>query len=320
MFFAMQDQSSTRKQALVDLVRDASLEVTPAGAAKITEFGEIVPNGCTIYVTFLPGADFAETIRTVRRLKAAGYIAVPHFAARSIPSAKYLQENLAVLQGEIGVTEGLLVGGSVGRPMGDFGSSIEVIRTGLFEKYGFTRLGLAGHPEGSPDISEADCDLAVKEKNDYAKNTDMTLYLATQFVFEAGPLVAWEKKIRKDGNRLEICVGIPGLATIKTLLTYAKQCGVGPSMRFLTRRPSDMIRLSLQKSFLGRYSNAPLSEPSQLLCDLARAVAADPECLIRRCHIYPFGGLKKSAKWIYEVQNGNFEFSGRGFELLSKLP
>ena len=97
----MQDASKTRKQALMDLVRDASLEVTPAGAAKVTEFGEVVRNGCTIYVTFLPGSDFMETIRTVRRLKAEGYNAVPHFAARSIPSAKYLEKNLALLQGEL---------------------------------------------------------------------------------------------------------------------------------------------------------------------------------------------------------------------------
>ena len=317
--FSMQNQSNTRKQAVIDLVRDASLEVTPAGAAKIAEFAEIVRNGCTIYVTFLPGSDFAETIRTVRRLKAEGYNAIPHFAARSIPSAKYLEENLAVLQGEIGVTEGLLIGGGVDSPVGDFDASIEVIRTGLFEKYGFTKLGVAGHPEGSPDISEADCNLAVKQKNDYAKNTDMTLYLATQFVFEAGPLVAWERKIREEGNNLHICVGIPGLASIKTLLNYARECGAGPSVRFLTRRPIDIFRLSLQQSFLGRYSSAPSAEPSQLLCDLAGARESDPGCLIRRCHIYPLGGLKKSAKWIYEVQDGNFQFSGRGFDLVSKL-
>ena len=320
IFLVMQNASKTRKQALMDLVRDASLEVTPAGAAKVTEFGEVVRNGCTIYVTFLPGSDFMETIRTVRRLKIEGYNAVPHFAARSIPSAKYLEKNLAVLQGELGVTEGLLIGGGIDSPLGDFAASIEVLRTGLFEKYGFTKLGLAGHPEGSPDISELDCDLAVKQKNDYAKNTDMTLYLATQFVFEASPVLVWEKKIREEGNRLEICVGIPGLATIKTLLNYARQCGVGPSVRFLTRRPIDMVRLSLQQSFLGRYFSAPSAEPSQLLYDLATAVEGDPGCLIRRCHIYPLGGLKKSAKWIYEVQDGNFEFSGRGFDVISKLP
>ena len=81
-----------------------------------------------------------------------------------------------------------------------------------------------------------------------------------------------------------------------------------------------MVRLSLQQSFLGRYFSAPSADPSQLLCDLAIAIDADPECLIRRCHIYPLGGLKKSAKWIYEVQDGNFEFSDRGFEVISKLP
>ena len=297
------------------LMQETSVEVTPPGAAKIQDFAEILRPGCKVYVTFLPGSDFADTIETVRRLQEDGYHPVPHFAARSLVSAKLFERYLAVLKGELGITEGLLVGGGVDKPLGDFGSSIEVLRTGLFEKYGFTSLGLAGHPEGSPDIPAADCAQAIREKNEYARETDMTLYLATQFVFEASPLLAWEKNIRSRGNRLPICVGVPGLATIKTLLGYAKQCGVGPSMRFLTRRPIDLLRLSLKGSALGNYFSAPQSEPSQLLCDLSSAISADPECLIRRCHIYPLGGLKKTAEWMYNVMDGNFVFHGRGFKI-----
>ncbi len=304
-----------KKSALIDLMATTSLELTPGGAAQIADFSQVVRRGCTIYVTFLPGSDFAETMNTVRRLQAEGYHPVPHFSARSIPSAAVLGENLAALQGETGITEGLLIGGGVDRPVGDFSASIEILRTGLFEKYGFTEIGLAGHPEGSPDISAADCAQAIKEKNDYVRQTDMRLYLATQFVFEAQPVLDWEKMIREQGNRLPIHVGIPGLATIKTLLRHAQNCGVGPSMRFLTRKPMDMLRLGLKDSFLGRHINAPDSEPSQLICDLLVGIHADPDCLIRRCHLYPLGGFKKTAAWMHQVQDGLFEFSGRGFSL-----
>jgi len=111
---------------------------------------------------------------------------------------------------------------------------------------------------------------------------------------------------------LPVYVGIPGLATIKTLLRHAQHCGVGPSMRMLTRNPMDMLKLTLKDSFLGQYVNAPSSEPSELLRDLIRGIHADPDCLIQQCHLYPLGGLKKSAAWMYKIQDGEFEFAGKG--------
>jgi methylenetetrahydrofolate reductase (NADPH) len=174
-------------------------------------------------------------------------------------------------------------------------------------------MGLAGHPEGSPDISPADCALAIQQKNDYAKQTDMQLYLATQFAFEAAPIFAWERSIRAAGNELPVHIGVPGLATIKTLMRHAAHCGVGASVRFLTRNPVNMLKLSLKDSFLGKYVNAPSSEPSELVRDLVVGMAADPECLIEQCHLYPLGGLKKSAQWMYKVQDGRFTINSKGF-------
>lgn len=305
--------AAAEKQAIIDLMQKTTVEVTPGGAAKVADFRALLREGCTVYVTFLPGSDFADTVKTVRRLKDEGFNPVPHFAARSIPSAKFLEENLASLQGETGVTEGLLIGGGVDNPVGDFTSSMEVLRTGLFEKYGMQKMGLAGHPEGSPDISPADCALAIKEKNDYQKQTDMSLYLATQFAFEAAPIFAWEKEIREAGNELPVHIGVPGLATIKTLMRHAAHCGVGASVRFLTRNPMNMVKLSLKDSFLGRFVNAPSSEPSELMRDLVFGLNADPDCLIKQCHLYPLGGLKKSAEWMYKVQDGEFDLNSKGF-------
>jgi methylenetetrahydrofolate reductase (NADPH) len=249
----------------------------------------------------------------VCRLKEEGFNPVPHFAARSIPSANFLAENLASLQGETGVTEGLLIGGGITHPVGDFSSSMEVLQTGLFEKYGMQKMGLAGHPEGSPDISLAECALAIKQKNEYAKQTDMQLYLVTQFAFEAAPVFAWEQAIRAVGNQLPVHIGVPGLATIKTLMRHAAHCGVGASVRFLTRNPVNMLKLSLKDSLLGKYINAPAAEPSELIRDLVTGVEADPQCLIKKCHLYPLGGLKQSAQWMYKVQDGNFVFNSKGF-------
>ena len=144
----------------------------------------------------------------------------------------------------------------------------------------------------------------------------MQLYLATQFVFTAAPILTWEKAIRTEGNQLPIHVGIPGIATVKNLLRHAQNCGVGASMRFLTRNPLTMIRLSLKDSLFGKYVNSPSSEPSILIRDLCRGVKDDPNCLIRQCHLYPLGGLKKSAEWMYKVQDGKFNFNTEGFAVV----
>ena len=60
------------------------------------------------------------------------------------------------------------------------------------------------------------------------------MYLATQFFFEASVFELWEKHIHKLGNKLDIHAGIPGPANIKTLISYARSCGIGNSIRFLS--------------------------------------------------------------------------------------
>ena len=133
-------------------------------------------------------------------MKNEGYCPIPHFAARSIESEKIFEESLAKLRQEANVNEALLIGGGVDIPVGPFTASIEILRTGLFDKYGFNRIGVAGHPEGSPDITPKECEQAIREKNEFNQHTDADLYLATQFLFEAKPLFQWEKTIRNQGT------------------------------------------------------------------------------------------------------------------------
>ena len=50
--------TNQEKQALIDLMGKTTLEVTPSGAAKVSDFSQILRAGCTVYVTFLQGSDF----------------------------------------------------------------------------------------------------------------------------------------------------------------------------------------------------------------------------------------------------------------------
>ena len=143
---------SNETQNILKFLHNTSLEVTPGGAKKIEDFRTMLRPGTTVFVTFLPGSDIADTVATVKRLFAEGMKPVPHFAARSIPNLKFFEDTLKIMQAEAQVDEALLIGGGVTNPVGDFSSSMEVLRTDLFQKYGIKKLGVAGHPEGSPDI------------------------------------------------------------------------------------------------------------------------------------------------------------------------
>ena len=296
------------KQQIIDFLKDCTVEVTPGGAKKIDDFRDVLKPGTTVYVTFLPGSDFNDTIATVKRLREEDMVPVPHFAARSIPSASFLEENLKSLQAETGVKEVLIIGGGVDNPVGDFSSSMELLRTGLFQKYGIEKIGVAGHPEGSPDIPPEEVKKALQEKNAFAKETGLQMYITTQFIFESEPVIEWDKRLREEGNQLPIHIGIPGLATLKTLLNHARACGVGASMRVLTRQAANISKLMTTKM------------PDKLVRELAEYKATHPECGITKCHLYPLGGLKKSAAWMYAVQDGNFELNDKGgFDLTVKI-
>ncbi|NIA68933.1 metFprotein [Pelagibius litoralis] len=292
---AVDTAAEETRQQIIDLLQGFTIETTPGSAAKIPDYREHLRPGARVAVTFLPGSDFADTVATARRLRQEGFEPMPHFAARSIPSRDALEGYLQALKDSVDIKHVVALAGAVDSPLGPFESSMDILETGLFDKYGIETIGIAGHPEGSPDISPSGLQEALTWKNTFAERSDASLYIATQFCFEAAPIIAWDKAIRAAGNHLPIHIGVPGLATIKTLINHAKACGVGPSMRFLTRQARNVAKLMT------------VNAPDKLLLDLARYKALDPDCGIARVHMYPLGGLRRSAAWSYAVADGHFD-------------
>jgi methylenetetrahydrofolate reductase (NADPH) len=297
------------RQPIIDLLSGFSAETTPGAARKTADYRAHLRPGTTVYITFLPGSDFDETVALAVRLRAEGFEPVPHLAARSIPGRRVLDDKLARLAGEAGVTQVLAIAGAVARPVGELGDSMQMLETGLLDRHGITRIGVAGHPEGSPDIGDEAIRAALAWKNAFAERTGAELYVVTQFCFEAAPVIAWDRRLRAEGNRLPIHVGLPGLASIKALIGHAKACGVGPSMRFLTRQARSVAKLM------------SVSAPDRQLAELAAYAATDPACGITGVHVFPLGGLRKSAEWSYAVTDGLFRMNadGRGFEVTAPV-
>ena len=291
------------RREIMDFMAGFSLETTPGSAAKIASFREHVRPGSSIYITFLPGSSFEDTIVVAKRLRDEGFNPVPHIAARSLESRAALETNLRRCAEEAGVRQVLLIGGAVSEPVGEFSNVMQVLETGLCDKYGIAKIGVAGHPEGSPDIPEEAVRQALAWKNAFAARTGADMYIVTQFCFEAEPIIRWDQRIQAEGNRLPIHIGIPGLATLKTLMAHAKACGIGPSMRFITRQAMNVAKL------------LTVAAPDRLVADLASYQATDPSCGITGVHMFPLGGLAKSAEWSYAVAEGRFEFHGHGFSV-----
>ena len=277
-----------------------SIEVTPTGATKIESFRDCLDPGTTVNVTFLPGTDPADTIAVCERLHNDGMRPVPHLAARSLRDADQLDELLSAYTARCGVEEVLCIGGGVDSPVGGFDATMQVLQTGLIQKHGIRHIGIAGHPEGSPDISDDEIAEALDAKNALAKADGLNLYIETQFCFEADIVLEWEKRVRAAGNALPIRIGIPGPATIKTLFRFAQISGIGPSIRFISKQAKNVAKLMTVQS------------PNLLLTGLAEGMAADKECLIRHFHYYPFGGFARTATYAGAIANGRIEMLPKG--------
>jgi len=280
--------------------RNWSIEVTPTGATKIDSFADILPEGTTVNVTFLPGSDPLDTIAVAKRLADDGMNAVPHIAARSLTDADQLDQLVKAMTVQANVREVLVIGGGVDVPVGAFDNSMQVLKTGILQKYGITHIGVAGHPEGSPDIPADALARAISDKNELARAEGLNLYMETQFCFDAKAVLDWERAIRDAGNALPIRIGIPGPATIKTLFRFAQISGIGPSMRFITKQARNVAKLMTVQS------------PHLLLAGLAEGMAADDNCKLAHFHYYPFGGFAKTAIYASAVADGHIKMRDDG--------
>jgi methylenetetrahydrofolate reductase (NADPH) len=274
--------------AVARLLAGFSIEVMPRTAEKIEDFRAILPAGTRVYVAHIDGTPFADMLATARRLVDDGFEVMPHFPARGIADVAELEWRIAAYA-EIGVRGALVIAGGIDRPRGAFHSSMELLETGLFDRYGFTRLHVGGHPEGNRDIDPHGGDRTVMAalhwKNAFQSRTDARMAIATQFCFEAAPVIAWAERLRAEGITLPVHIGVAGPARLQTMIKFAMACGVGPSLRVLQRRAADLTKLMLP------------FEPTEFVTELARHKAANPDFGIEAAHFFPLGGIGKTAEF-----------------------
>ena len=273
-------------------LQDYSIEVMPRTAEKVDDFRAYLPEGTRVYIAHIEGTPIEDMVATAARINSEGYDVMPHFPARIIKDKATLADWIARYQGEADVHQALLLAGGVTTPHGDFHSSMQLLETGQFDKAGFKRLHVAGHPEGNKDIDPSGSDANVMEalhwKQSFNERTDAHMALATQFAFEAGPIIEWADAIKAAGIDIPIHIGIAGPAKLQTLIKFAIACGVGPSLKVLQKRAMDVTKLLLPY------------EPTEVLAQLAAHKVANPDFNIEKVHFFPLGGIKTNANWAIE--------------------
>src|SRR5204863_9906825 len=130
-------------------------------------FSDIIPTGTCLYVVHVPGTHLQDTIALAARLRKEGLEPVPHIVARRFESVTMLADFLGRLAGDAGVRQVLVVAGDVARPVGQLESALQVLESGLLEKYQIKTLGVAGHPEGHPTVGDATLRDALRRKHAY---------------------------------------------------------------------------------------------------------------------------------------------------------
>jgi methylenetetrahydrofolate reductase (NADPH) len=281
--------SASMANASAAFLQKASIEVTGKQIEKFPLLQDNLPAGTKVFIALIEVQDLAAQIAAAADLRKRGFEPVPHIPARFVRDEADLVERLSAFTGDAGVKTVLALGGGAPEPIGKYDAAIQLMQTGAFQKAGITRIGIAGHPEGNPDITkkhgEAALLKALTEKYAWLQANGFEGFIATQFLFEAGPLALWASQLRQAGINLPISVGVPGPATIKTLVKYAAMCGVGNSARFIRKQALNITKL------------LTVSEPTEFIDQLAKLHFDKPELNIASPHLYPFGGFDKLFDW-----------------------
>ena len=277
-----------------ELARTASVEVLPGQLATV-DASACLPSGTAVYVPYPSGAPWQDTVAACHHLRAAGMCPVPHLTARSVRDPADLRARLAQLA-EAGVDRLLLVAGD-GDRAGRYRDTLDVLESGLLVEYGFDRLGVAAHPEGHPLVEPADLERALARKVEYAAAQGASMWIVTQFGFAPAATAAWLLALGAAGFPLRVRVGMAGPARLSTLLGFAAKCGVRTTARLVARRPGT-VRL------FGRYA------PDEFVEGMARHVVETPDSPLSGIHLFGFGGIRDTSRWLRAVSGEHERIAG----------
>lgn len=261
-----------------------SLEMTAKDIPALRAAAPRIAPETPVAITFLPNETMDARIAAAAEVRALGFEPMPHLSARRIASYAELEAIVARTVAEAGVKRMFLVAGDPPVPAGPFADTMALLATGLFEQHGISAIGIAGHPEGHPSMTEGQCWDALEMKYSELESRGIATLIVTQFGFDAAPFLSWLIALRQRGLDVPVRIGVPGPAGVATLLRFAARCGVGASANVMAKYGISITKL------IGSAG------PDALINELGSKLGPDHGPV--RLHFYPFGGLEKTVDWI----------------------
>jgi methylenetetrahydrofolate reductase (NADPH) len=288
------EDSPQSAPAAADLVMRASIEVSARELRRSADVAVPLLAGRETFLPWTPNLDADAMVEATLLAKRLGLAPVPHVAARRLASEVQARDLLQRLASS-GAEAVLLIGGDVSEPAGPYGSSLDLLSAGLLQASGLRRFGVAGYPEGHPSISDETLLDHLKRKLDYARDSRLEAFILSQFCFEGRAIVRWIGALRNGGVEVPIRIGVAGPTNLAKLLELGLRCGVGNSIRALRGLTGSVFRMI-----------AP-HEPGDLIREIAAARIAGPRPDSVSMHLFAFGGVSMTAKWMRKAMQSSLE-------------
>ena len=272
-----------------ELLVGGSLELLPKELHRAGEVAALLPADTCVYLPSLPGLPLSRTLEAVAAIRAAGLDPVPHVSARRILDREEFAEFLRKAVSEHRVHRVLVLGGDEPKPKGPFNDSLQLLETGLLASSGIREIGVAGYPEGHPRIPASDLVSSFEKKRQLAREQGLGLYVVTQFSFAPQRVTEFCARLARTAPEVSIYVGMAGPTDPVALARYAQRCGVSVSLRALRTLGSGIAQLVTH------------SDPREQLTAVARYSLQREASNVVGAHLYSFGGVVRTARWMREL-------------------
>jgi methylenetetrahydrofolate reductase (NADPH) len=232
-----------------------------------------------VAVTCSPSKGVDATLAFTTSVSHLGFHVIPHLAARAVSDRVHLREITAQLS-ELAIDTIFVPGGDAAKPVGIYATALDLLRDLAEIGHGFQHIGIAAHPEGHPDASDAELLGALQQKQPLAT------YAVTQMCFDTQRLCDWLRRMRTSGIALPVRLGIPGVSDRAALLKTSLRIGVGDSLRFLKRKSTVVTRLMSTKAYT----------PGALLGGIA-PMLVDEVLNVLGLHVFCFNQVESFETW-----------------------
>jgi methylenetetrahydrofolate reductase (NADPH) len=268
--------TDAERSALLRLVQSARYELIPLSSAR--DKASALPLNSAVTVTASPTHGIEATLLLSEWLVSRGHAVIPHLSAHMIRDRAHLADLLARARAA-GLREAFVVGGDA-RQHTEFGDGLALLQAMAEIGHPFERIGVPAYPEGHADIPNDVLLRALTAKQPYANS------MTTQMSFNPEAVSAWIDRMRAEGVRLTVHLGVPGVTELTKLMTIAARIGVADSARYLQKN----------RQMLGHLISPGSFGPDAFLEALAGTIA-NPEAGIGGLHLFTFNQVEATAAW-----------------------